>query len=136
MSYCPKCGNKVDETMVFCPHCGTTLKATPPGQPVPAPPQLYRRRDEKSEKNEKQEKQERPEKGEKQEKGETGVIGYLIGGLILITLGLFSVLQLSGYFTVDSGQSWAVMLLIIGVIIIAGAIYVALGARKRSPQPS
>jgi pilus assembly protein TadC len=136
MSYCPKCGNKVDETMVFCPHCGTSLKATPLGQPIPTPAQPYRRRDEKAEKNEKQEKQERPERGEKQEKGETGFIGYLIGGLILITLGLFSVLQLSGYFTMNSGQSWAVMLLIIGVIIIIGAIYVAMSARKRSPQPS
>jgi hypothetical protein len=135
MSFCPKCGNKVDEAMVFCPHCGTSLKAIPPGQPMPVPPQPYRRRDEKSEKNEKQEKQERPEKGEKQEKSETGFIGYLIGGLILIIFGLFSVLQLSGYFTVDSGQSWAVMLLVIGVIIIIGAIYVAMGARKRSPQP-
>ena len=135
MSFCPKCGNKVDENMVFCPHCGTSLKSIPPNPPAPAPAQPYRRRDEKSEKNEKQEKQQSPEKGERQEKGETGFIGYLIGGLILITLGLFSVLQLSGYFTIDSGQSWAVMLLIIGVIIIIGAIYVALIARKRSPQP-
>jgi hypothetical protein len=136
MSFCPKCGNKVDENMVFCPHCGTSLKTTPPTPPPPSPAQPYRRRDEKSEKNEKQEKQQRSEKGEKQEKGETGFIGYLIGGLILITLGLFSVLQLSGYFTVDSGQSWALMLLVIGVIIIIGAIYVAMGARKHSPKPS
>ena len=139
MSYCPKCGNKIDETMVFCPRCGASLKAVPSGQPAPAPAQPYRRRNEKSEKNEKQEKQEkqeRPQRGEKQEKGEQGFIGFLIGGLILITLGLFSVLQLSGYFTADSGQSWAIMLLIIGVIIIIGAIYVAMGARKRSPQPS
>lgn len=134
MSYCPKCGNKVDETMAFCPRCGASLKGTPTGQPAPAQP--YRRRDEKSEKNEKQEKQERPEKGEKQEKGEHGFIGYLIGGLILITLGLFSVLQLSDYFKSDPGQSWAIMLLIIGIIIIIGAIYVAIVARKRSPQPS
>jgi hypothetical protein len=69
------------------------------------------------------------------EKGEAGFIGYLIGGLILITLGLFSVLQLSGYFS-DTGQSWAIMLLIIGIIIIIGAIYIALVARKRSPQPT
>jgi rRNA maturation protein Nop10 len=130
MSFCPKCGNKVDENMVFCPHCGTSLKAAPPSPPAPVQP--YRRKDEKSEKNEKQEKQ---EKGESQEKGETGFIGYLIGGLILITFGLFSVLQLSGFFTVDSGQSWAIMLLIIGIIIIFGAIYVAMGARKRSPKP-
>jgi rRNA maturation protein Nop10 len=130
MSFCPKCGNKVDENMVFCPHCGTSLKAATPSPPAPVQP--YRRKDEKSEKNEKQEKQ---EKGESQEKGETGFIGYLIGGLILITFGLFSVLQLSGFFTVDSGQSWAIMLLIIGIIIIFGAIYVAMGARKRSPKP-
>lgn len=139
MSYCPKCGNKVDDTMVFCPRCGASLKAVPPGQPAPTPTQPYRRRNEKSEKNEKQEKQEKsehPQRGEKQEKGEAGFIGYLIGGLILITLGLFSVLQLSGYFTVDSGQSWALMLLIIGIIIIIGAIYVAMVARRRSPQPS
>ena len=122
MSYCPKCGNKVDETMVFCPHCGASLKNAPP---EPAPPsQPYPRRNEKSEKN------------EKQEKGERGFIGYLIGGLILITIGLFSVLQLSDYFTVDSGQSWSLMLLIIGIIIIIGAIYMAMVARKRSPKPS
>lgn len=136
MSYCPKCGNKIDETMVFCPRCGASLKGTQTGQPVPTQPY---RRNEKSEKNEKQEKQtsrDRPEKGEKQEKGETGFIGFLIGGLILITFGLFSVLQLSGYFVTDSGQSWAIMLLIIGVIIIIGAIYIALVARKRSPPPT
>jgi hypothetical protein len=137
MSYCPKCGNKVDDTMVFCPRCGASLKDTvPTGQPAPTQP--YPRRYEKSEKNEKQEKQtnrDRPEKGEKNEKGEAGFIGYLIGGLILITLGLFSVLQLSGYFS-DTGQSWAIMLLIIGIIIIIGAIYIALVARKRSPQPT
>ncbi len=136
MSYCPKCGNKVDDTMVFCPRCGASLKDTvPTGQPTQAQP--YPRRNEKSEKNEKQEKQtnrDRPEKGEKNEKGEAGFIGYLLGGLILITLGLFSILQLSGYFA-NTGQSWAIMLLIIGIIIIIGAIYIALVARKRTPQP-
>jgi hypothetical protein len=138
MSYCPKCGNKVDETMAFCPRCGASLKAATPDQPASPPTQPHRRRNEKSEKNEKQEKQEKnqhPQRDEKQEKGEGGFIGYLIGGLILITLGLFSVLQISGYFTVNTGQSWAVMLLIIGIIIIVGAIYVALIARRRSPQP-
>ena len=134
MSYCPKCGNKVDETMAFCPRCGASLKVVTPDQPTP-PAQTYRRRVEKSEKNEKQEKDQSSQRNEKQEKGEGGFIGYLIGGLILITLGLFSVLQISGYFTVNTGQSWAVMLLIIGIIIIVGAIYVALVARRRSPQP-
>jgi hypothetical protein len=138
MSYCPKCGNKVDETMAFCPRCGASLKVSAPGQPITPPAQPYRRRNEKSEKNEKQEKQEKnqgSQRNEKQEKSESGFVGYLIGGLILITLGFFSVLQISGYFTVNSSQSWAVMLLIIGLIIIVGAIYVALIARRRSPQP-
>ena len=134
MSYCPKCGNKVEEAMAFCPRCGASLGNIPSGQPAP-PTQPYQRRNEKAEKNEKQEKNNQPEKGEKQEKGEQGFIGYLIGGLILITLGLFSVLQLSGYFNVDSAQSWALMLLIIGVIIIIGAVYMAMSARKRSPRP-
>jgi len=133
MSYCPKCGNKVDETMAFCPRCGASLKGVPTGQAAPTQP--FRRRDEKSEKNEKNEKQEKNENREKQEKGERGFIGYLIGGLILITVGLFSVLQISGYFVADSGQSWALMLLVIGIIIIAGAIYMAVIARRHSPVP-
>ena len=37
-------------------------------------------------------KNEKNEDREKQEKGERGFVGYLIGGLILITFGLFSVL--------------------------------------------
>ncbi len=111
--------------MTFCPRCGASLKGVPP------PAQPYRRRDEKGEKNEKQEKN---EDREKQEKGERGFVGYLIGGLILIAFGLFSVLQLSNALP-DSGQNWAIMLLIIGVIIIVGAVYVALTARKRTPVP-
>ena len=131
MSYCPKCGNKIDDTMTFCPSCGASLKGA--AQVQPPPPPLYPKKGEKSEKNEKEEKN---EDREKQEKGERGFIGYLIGGLILITLGLFSILQISGYFTADSGQSWAIMLLVIGIIIIGGAIYVALIARKRMPAPT
>ncbi len=130
MSYCPKCGNKVDETMAFCPRCGAALKGTSTG-PAP-PPYPPRPQNEKGEKREKQEKNQQPEKNEKQEKGEYGFIGYLIGGLVLITIGLFSVLSISGIYT---GASWAVMLLIIGIIIIVAAIYLALVARKRNPQP-
>lgn len=117
--------------MVFCPRCGASLKGTPIGQPTPPPPTYSR--NEKSEKNEKQEKH---ENREKQEKGERGFVGYLIGGLILITIGVFSVLQISGYFNAYlSGQSWALMLLVIGIIIIIGAVYVAVIARRHTPQP-
>ena len=134
MSYCPKCGNKVDDTMAFCPRCGTSLKGVPSGQAAP-PAQPYPR-DEKREKNEKNEKQEKHESREKQEKGERGFVGYLIGGLILITIGLFSVLQISNPGALGGAQNWALMLLIIGIIIIIGAIYVAMTARRHSPAPT
>jgi rRNA maturation protein Nop10 len=133
MSYCPKCGNKIDETMTFCPRCGTSLKGATPSQSAPAQPYRRNEKAEKNEKREKQEKNEHPEKSEKQEKGEYGFIGFLIGGLVLIVLGLFSLLRFSGYFT--DGQSWAIMLLIIGIVIIGGAIYVAIVSRKHFPEP-
>jgi uncharacterized membrane protein YvbJ len=121
MSYCPKCGNKVEDTMTFCPKCGFSLRGAPP-------PPVQPRRNEKAEKNEKNEDR------EKQEKGERGFLGYLIGGLILITFGLFSVLQLTNALP-DNGMNWAYLLLAIGVIIIIGAVYVALTARKHTPAP-
>jgi hypothetical protein len=132
MSYCPKCGNKVDETMTFCPRCGASLKAEAPVQAAPAPVAPRQEKAEKGEKQEKQEKEE-PEKGEKQEKGEYGFIGWLIGGLILIIIGFFAVLRISGYLT--TGMDTALILLVIGVIIIIAAIYLATRARKQYPPP-
>ncbi len=132
MSYCPKCGNKVDETMAFCPHCGASLKGTStPGQTPPTQPYQYEKA-EKNEKREKQEKRAQPEKGEKQEKSEYSFVGYLIGGLILITIGIFALIDLTN--PLNSSQDLAAMLLIIGVIIIVGAIYIAITARKRFPS--
>jgi zinc-ribbon domain len=132
MSYCPKCGNTVDEAMVFCPHCGASLKGT--ATPCQAPPtQPYQNeKAEKNERREKQEKREHPEKGEHQEKSEYGFVGYLIGGLILITIGVFALLDLTS--PLNSNQDLAAMLLVIGVIIIVGAVYVAISARKRFPS--
>lgn len=128
MVYCPKCGNEVDEAMAFCPRCGAPLKGEAPVQAAPAP-----QRGEKAEKGEKQEKREKqePEKGEKHEKGEYGFIGWLIGGLILILIGFFALLQIVGFFA--PGMSWAFMLLIIGVIVIIAAVYFTTNARKRYP---
>ena len=131
MVYCPKCGNEVDEAMAFCPRCGAPLKAKAPVQAASVP-----QRSEKAEKGEKQEKQEKqePEKGEKHEKGEYGFIGWLVGGLILILIGFFALLQISGY--LSWGIGWALVLLIIGVIIIIAAVYFTSMARKRYPSPS
>jgi Flp pilus assembly protein TadB len=133
MSYCPKCGNKVDETMTFCPRCGASLKVEAPVQAAPAP---MPRRQEKSEKNEKQEKHEKqePEKGEKHEKGEYGFIGWLIGGLILIIIGFLALLRITGYLT--GGMDVAFVFLIIGVIVIIAAVYLSSMARRRYPPPA
>jgi uncharacterized membrane protein HdeD (DUF308 family) len=96
------------------------------------PPPPYQR-PEKNEKNEKQEKGEKGEKGETAEKAEHGFIGYLIGGLILITIGVFAIIDLTNP-SLTSSQDLAIMLFVIGIIIIAGAIYVALTSRKHFPQ--
>ncbi|MGD0995426.1 MAG: zinc ribbon domain-containing protein [Candidatus Bathyarchaeia archaeon] len=118
MPYCPKCGNKVDETMAFCPNCGTALKRTTPSQ---APPE--------SEEQEKQEKPENPANVEIQEKNQYGFVNFLIGGLIMTVVGAFAILYLTNP-VFASGQTLAIMLIIIGIIIIIGAIYVTTPVEK------
>lgn len=136
MSYCPKCGTKVDEEMAFCPKCGAPLKSEQP--PSEAKPVAAHYRAEKHEKQEKREKEEKHEKHEKEEKGETsekfekrefGILGPLIGGLILVFLGLMSFLQVTGY--LEREIAWAFFFVIIGIIIIIGAVYAA----RRHPKP-
>jgi len=123
MSYCPKCGNKVDETMTFCPICGASLKdaatsQTPLTQPI---------QNDETEKKEKE--KQKNHHSEKVEKDEQGFIGYLMGGSILITIGIFALLDLTGS-PLSSSQDLAAMLLAIGAIIIIGALYKTLKARK------
>ena len=128
MGYCSKCGNEIDEAMAFCSRCGAPLKVEAPVHAAPAP-----QRGEKAEKGEKQEKREKqePEKGEKHEKGEYGFLGWLIGGLILVLIGFFALLQFLGYLA--PGTGWALVLLIIGAIVIIAAVYFTINARKRYP---
>jgi len=118
VSYCPKCGNKIEEEMSFCPKCGTPLKA----QPASMGSRPTYRRDEKAEKGEKTEKR------EKGEKHEYGFLGPLIGGLILIFIGAASFLK------IDSSVIWAFFLVLIGVLIIVGAAYGYMMAARRHPK--
>ncbi|MGA3289104.1 MAG: zinc ribbon domain-containing protein [Candidatus Bathyarchaeia archaeon] len=118
MPYCLKCGNNVDETMAFCPKCGAALKSTTPSEVVP-----------ESEEQEKQEKHENPADVEIQDKNQYGFVRYLIAGLILIIVGVFAILDLTSRISA-SGQDIAIVLIIIGIIIIIGAIYVTTPVRK------
>jgi uncharacterized membrane protein YvbJ len=128
MSYCPKCGNEIEERMVFCPRCGTSLKsaATPVQESATESNQ-----NEKVEKSEKQERNQNQSKAERHDRSEYSFVGYLMGGLILITIAVFALLDLSH--PSNSTQDLAAMLLIIGVIIISGAIYIYTTAHKRFP---
>jgi hypothetical protein len=60
-------------------------------------------------------------------------MGPLIGGLILIVFGFMWYLGLTGVFA--QGVLWAFFFVIIGIIIIIGAIYAAMMASSRHPQP-
>jgi uncharacterized membrane protein YvbJ len=128
MSYCAKCGNKIEENMAFCPRCGAPLKSG-----VDSAASFQIQRGEKAEKQEpeKNEKQE-PEKSEKQEKSEYGFIGWLIGGLFLIVVGALAVLQFSSI--IPSGTMGPILLLIFGSLIIIAALYYVFSARKRTPN--
>jgi F0F1-type ATP synthase assembly protein I len=140
MSYCQKCGSKVREEMSFCPNCGAALKAVQPTAAAPPAPsraekEEKREKHEKGEKREKEEKDQREkrEKTEKHEKRgyEYGFAGTLVGGLILILLGLMFYIALTT--TIGWGVIGAFCAVIIGIIIIIGAIYAATMASRRHP---
>jgi uncharacterized membrane protein YvbJ len=136
MPYCPKCGTKVREEMAFCPKCGAALKVKQsPTEAVPAPAPYGAEKTEKHEKREKEEKgekREKEEKTEKHEKREFGVIGPLIGGLILIFVGFLFYLQVTGF--LGRQVASALFLVIVGIIIIVGALYAATMAARRNPS--
>jgi cation transport ATPase len=133
--------------MNFCPKCGTDLKAAKPTVEVPAPaapaapapaPVTYRaekaergEKQEKQEKGEKQEKHGMEEKGERREMRQLSYVGPLIGGLFLVLIGFFFYLALIG--TVQLQSFWALFLVLIGIVIIGGAIYAAMTASRRHP---
>jgi cation transport ATPase len=130
MAECKKCGYKVKEDMSFCPRCGAPLKAeVQPAEQRPTAQTRYR-----GEKAEKREKREKEEKGEKHEKGEHAFIGPFIGGLVLIIIGLMSFLQVTGVIDrVTREVLWASFIIIVGVLLIFGALYAMIITRRRNP---
>jgi len=134
MPECKKCGSKVEEDMSFCPKCGAPLKVE--AVSAEQPPTAQRPKGEKEEKQEKHEKHEKHEKTEKHEKKEYAFIGWLVGGIILIIIGLTSYLEVSGAFDAHTRRMmWALFIIVVGVLIIFGAFYYAMMARKKYPKP-
>jgi hypothetical protein len=58
-------------------------------------------------------------------------VGPLIGGLFLVAVGFFLYLAVIG--TVRLESFWALFLVLIGIVIIGGAIYAAMTASRRHP---
>ena len=137
MPNCPKCGSEVDETMVFCPRCGASLRAE---SPVDWRDELRARRREWRERRRelrrqrrKAERSEKEEKWEKTEKHEYMFLGPLIGGLVLIIFGAFLYLLIAGGY--GAQILIASFVVFVGVIIIAAAVYGAIMAGRRHPRP-
>ncbi|MGD0451324.1 MAG: hypothetical protein ABSA79_09770 [Candidatus Bathyarchaeia archaeon] len=100
-------------------------------QGAPSPPVYPRYRNEKQEKHEKQEK---GEKGEKHEKGQGGMVGWLIGGLILVFFGVVAYTNILYHWVPSGPEAAAIWLVAIGIIIIVVGIYFATRARRHFPD--
>jgi len=147
MATCPKCGSRVREGMNFCPNCGADLKVVPtPSTPTtaeapstvapsPAQPTYPPEKAEKHEKQEKEEREEKQEKGEREqryEKRESNFIGPLIGGIVLILVGLLLYWAITASLRLEIFG--ALFFVIIGIVIVVGAIYAIAMASRRHPQ--
>jgi len=144
---CPKCGATVSEDMAFCPKCGASLKGGTPRDFEDWGREFGERMgrwgrdfgDRMSERTHTWEegRYEKEEKGEKYEAREWTYVGMflgpLIGGLILIFLGVLFYLEVTGRLRAEAVG--AVFFIVIGIIILASALYAAVMARRRHPSP-
>lgn len=126
MPYCLKCGIKVEDTMAFCPNCGAALKDSAPS-PASAP-ELVPKQEQVKENNQLVTPQV-PLQVRMQQKPRYSFIIYLVAGLILVTVGVSAILELTNP-SLASGTYLAMMLLAIGLIVIFGGVYYALSGRK------
>jgi uncharacterized membrane protein YvbJ len=107
--YCPKCGTKNEDTAEFCVKCGASLQTG-----TYASRRYERRRAE-------QECFGLPHGG--------AIVGIVIG-LVILLWGVFMLAQQAG-FIASTPDFWVVILIIIGILMIAGAAY-----RMTRPRPA
>jgi uncharacterized membrane protein YvbJ len=119
LSNCPKCGSQIDENMAFCPKCGASLKAEKPADSR----EQWReqRRQWKEQRREMRHQYWQDEWGEKYEKHEYRFVGPLIGGLVLIAVGFLFYLAATTSLNLQIAE--AIFLILIGFVILTGAIY-------------
>lgn len=138
MSYCPKCGQKVDETMTFCPNCGASLKMGTVGQSGSAPTyQPYRgHHHEKS--DEKDSEKGRGEKYREKHEKAGGGYGFLIAGVLIVVLGFLAYINATTnvFHSLSGPAASALVLVVIGVLIVAAGIYYSARSRRRNPAPA
>jgi hypothetical protein len=135
---CPKCGSETSAEMAFCPKCGAPLKVQQPTDLREEMRERRRewreRRRELREQRRQAEKREKTEKNEKYEKRETylpSFIGPLIGGVVVLFLGLVFYFTIAGSYQAE--VVGAAFFVIVGLIVIAAAIYAATAATRRHP---
>jgi len=128
MPYCLKCGTKVEDEMTFCPACGAPLKdnaqtiqAT--NQPENSNPQPQ------SEANQPSKSEVAP--NPKMVKTDFSFLKYLVPGLILVTLGASSILEITSP-RIGTGEFYAMILIIIALIIILSSVYYIIAWQKHS----
>jgi len=128
MPYCLKCGSKVEDTNTFCPECGTQLKDAPPNA---APTPESTQKEQTAQVNPQPQTATATSVTMKQQKPELGFIRYLVSGLILVTVGVSAIIELTNP-AIVVGTLLAVMVLAIGLIVILGSVYYAFSGRKRA----
>jgi uncharacterized membrane protein YvbJ len=122
MVYCTRCGTKNEEDATICAKCGASLATAPAWRSA-------RRR---------QEKEEQECFGSRRAKEEQecfglphgGAIAGLVFGTIIIIAGLLFALQEWNVIEeIDSSLIWPFVIIIFGILVVAGAIY---GYSRRS----
>lgn len=109
MVYCPKCGTKNDDGE-FCVKCGASLKTGTVAS------RRYERR-----------------KAEQECFGlpHGGAIAGIVIGAIVLLWGISMLLQQAGIIA-ETFEFWWIIIIVIGVLIIAGAIYRTSRPRKNT----
>jgi hypothetical protein len=113
MVYCPKCGTQNEDTAEYCIKCGASL------QTGTYTSRRYERR-----------------KAEEQCFGlpHGGAIAGIAIGLIILIWGILLIAEQSGWIS-NTIDFWVVILIVIGVLMIAGAVY-RMSRPRPAPPPS